>query len=191
MSSNAEKIGWITNLFKTHPALLLSSLYVVASAVGMLYTGVFLWQFDINVFHYAVIGDFLVASLKDPIIWFTVIASVLLLMWDNWTSRSVARRSPGKWLRWYASERYRFLNNFIVLILIICAIYVFAEAEAQDVKEGRGDRVEVTLADASSAEEAVLLDTTGQFLFLYHEDTERVSVHPFENVASITPKPGD
>jgi hypothetical protein len=53
-------------VLREHPALLVSTFYLAASFVGMFYSRAFLRRFGINVFNYAQISDFLLASLKEP-----------------------------------------------------------------------------------------------------------------------------
>ena len=67
-----KKPGWVTALLREHPALLVSVVYVAASTIGMAYSWAFLRHFGINIFNYAQIGDFLLASLKEPSTWLLV-----------------------------------------------------------------------------------------------------------------------
>lgn len=76
----------------------------------MLFSWDYLRLFGINVFNYAQIGDFLLASLKEPITWVIVIVSVLITMVDNKMSRRVGRSGKRRFLKWYGSGRYRLLN---------------------------------------------------------------------------------
>jgi hypothetical protein len=46
--------------------------------------------------------------------------------------------------------------------------------------------VDVTFEPGGVATTSTLLGTTGQFLFLYDPLTERVDIHPFENVHAIS-----
>ncbi|MEM7431259.1 MAG: hypothetical protein AAF351_04875 [Pseudomonadota bacterium] len=187
MSDNAEKISWLRSLFTQHPALLVSLLYVVASFVGMFYAWAFFAHFSINVFHYAIPSDFLVASLKEPIVWALVLVALLAVIEDNARSRRVQRRGAPRWLRWYGTDRYRLINNFALIFLIAFFMYLFANNRAEDVREGGGDYVRVTLADSDAAFDRVLLGTTGQFVFLYDLEHDAVSIHPFENVQTLSP----
>ena len=98
---------WIKPLLREHPALLVTGVYIIASTIGMLYSWDYLRMFGINVFNYAQIGDFLLASLKEPYTWLIVIVSVLLVLADNAMSRRAARRDRPRFLRWYASPGYR------------------------------------------------------------------------------------
>ena len=177
----------IRKVLRDHPALVVSGFYVAASIVGMFYSWAFLRQFGINVFNYAQISDFLVASLKEPLTWALVLISGVLVWLDNASSRRFGRReNRSKWVAWYGTPRYRFYNNFAVIALVAFYIYVFAWDQARDAREGDGKFVDVIFADSGAATEALLLGTTGQFVFLYDDGTERVDIHPIENIHSIS-----
>lgn len=173
-------------VFREHPALIASACYVAASVIGMFWSWAYLRNFGINVFNYAQISDFLLVSIKEPLTWVLVALSVVLVMIDNAYSRRVQRRGRTRWFRWYGSERYRFANNVGAVAIIAVFILAFANLEAAAVKRGEGSRVEVTYAVGGEARSAVLLGTTGQFLFLFEPLTGRVDVHPFEAVHSIS-----
>jgi len=169
-----------------HPALLVSGLYVAASVVGMFWSWSYLRVFGINVFNYAQVTDFLIASLKEPFTWVLVVLAVLMVKADNAYSLRVEKRGKTRWFRWYGSPRYRFINNFGVVALIGTFIFIYATLEAEDTQEGGGRVVDVTFEPGGAATSATLLGTTGQFLFLYDPLTERVDIHPFENVHAIS-----
>lgn len=177
----------IKNVLKEHPALVVSGFYVAASAIGMFYSWALLREFGINVFNYAQISDFLVASLKEPFTWGLVLIAVILAWLDDRSSLRYSRReNKSKWFAWYGSERYRFLNNFAVIALVAFYIYVFAWDQARSLRAGDGKIVDVMFADSGAATTALLLSTTGQFVFLYDDTTERVDIHPIENIHSIS-----
>lgn len=177
----------LKSLFKEHPALIVSAFYISASVIGMFYSWAFLRQFGINVFNYAHISDFLVASLKEPATWALVLLAIVLVQLDNASSRRYGRReNRSKWFAWYGTPRYRFVNNFMVIALIGLYIYAFAWDQARDVRDGDGKIVDVLFADSGAATTALLLGTTGQFVFLYDDTTERVDIHPIENIHSIS-----
>lgn len=170
-----------------HPALIVSAFYVAASVVGMFYSWVFLRAFGVNVFNYAQISDFLLASLKEPFTWALVVLAVLLVGIDNASSRRFERRKKtARWLAWYGSPRYRLVNNFGAVFLVLMFIFTYATVQARQARDGEGKVVDVLFADTGAATTALLLGTTGQFVFLYDDTTGRVDIHPFENIHSIS-----
>ena len=173
-------------LFREHPALLISAFYLSASVIGMFYSWAYLRRFGINVFNYAQISDFLLASLKEPFTWALVVLAVVLVLLDNKSSLRVERRGPGKWWAWYGSPRYRFINNFAAILMVLFFIVAYANRQAMDTLDGEGKLVDVTLTDSDETRTATLLGTTGQFVFLYDSMIERVDIHPIESIHSIS-----
>ena len=173
-------------LFREHPALIVSGFYVLASFVGMFWSWAYLRNFGINVFHYAQISDFLLASLKEPFTWVLVVLAYLMVQADNAYSRRVGQRGKTRWFAWYGSARYRFVNNVGVFALVGVFIFVYATLEAEDTRGGEGDKVDVVFEEGGATRTGTMLGTTGQFLVLYDPLTERVDIHPFEAVYSIS-----
>ena len=173
-------------IFREHPALLVSAFYVAASVIGMFYAWAYLREFGINVFNYSQISDFLLASLKEPFTWVLVVLAVSAVLLDNASSRRVERKGTKKWLRWYASPRYRFINNFAAIYIVLAFIFLYATFQAKDTKAGEGKVVDVVFAESEEVRTSMLLGTTGQFVFLYEPLTERVDIHPIESIHSIS-----
>ena len=176
----------IARMLREHPALIATGFYVLASFVGMFWSWAYLRHFGINVFNYAQVSDFLLASLKEPFTWVLVILAFAMVQADNAFSRRVERKAKTRWFRWYGSAKYRLINNFGAVSLVGVFIFVYATLEAKDTRDGGGDRVDVTFTEGGSVTAATLLGTTGQFLFLYDPATERVDIHPFESVHAIS-----
>ncbi len=185
MDANESAARWLRSLFREHPALLVSALYVAASVIGMFYTWAYLRRFGINVFNYAQISDFLLASLKEPFTWALVIAALLVALGDNAMSRRVERKGT-RWFRWYASPRYRLINNFGALGIVLTYLYLFAIFQAQETRAGEGKVVDVVFADTDITVTSLLLGTTGQFVFLFDAESKDVDIHPIENIHSIS-----
>ena len=173
-------------VFREHPALIASGFYVLASFVGMFWSWAFLRRFGINVFSYAQISDFLLASLKEPFTWVLVVLAFLMVQADNANSRRVESRNRSRWFGWYGSPKYRLVNNVSVVALVAVFIFVYATLEAEDVRDGDGEMVDVVFEEGGTARTGLMLGTTGQFLFLYDPLTERVDIHPFEGIHSIS-----
>lgn len=178
--------GLIRSLLSEHPALLVSVVYVAASTIGMVYSWDYLRHFGINVFNYAQIGDFLLASLKEPFTWLLVIAALVLMVLDNTMSLRAQRKGTPRWLRWYGSNRYRAFNHLVTVGMILLFLHVYADNRVEETLAGNGEMVRVLLADGSKPIEALLLGTTGQFIFLFDATTGRVDIHPNENVQTIS-----
>ncbi|MFQ6006082.1 MAG: hypothetical protein ACE5OQ_11325 [Woeseia sp.] len=175
-------LGSTQRVLREHPALFVSGVYVLASAIGMFYSWDFLRRFDINVFYYAEIGDFLLASLKELYAWALVFAAILLVSLDNAMSRRVEAKVTTRWFRWYGTRRYRSLNYLVALVLVVVFLDAYAISKARQIRAGEGEVVTVMLTDESPQKEQVLLGTTGRFVFLYDHNAQLVYIHPHENV---------
>jgi len=191
MVESRKEDGWILELLRQHPALLVSALYVMASTIGMLFSWDYLRLFGINIFNYAQIGDFLLASLKEPFTWVIVIVSVLLVMADNAMSRRVERGGKRRFFKWYGTRSYRMVNYVGAVVLIVTFTHLYALAKKDKVLAGGGRIVNVQLTESTTKNQVVLLGTTGSFIFLFDPLLQEVAVHPHENVYSISFALGD
>ena len=152
----------------------------------MFYSWAFLSRFGINVFNYAQVSDFLLASLKEPSTWALVFLAVALVLIDNAASRRLEKRGLNKWLGWYGSSRYRVVNNFVAVSLVLAFIFAYAKAQARDTRSGDGKLVDVIFEEGGAAKTAALIGTTGQFVILYNADSRRVDIHPIESIHSLS-----
>ena len=177
---------WLHPIFREHPALLVSVFYVAASVIGMFYSWAYLRHFGINVFNYAQLSDFLLASLKEPFTWALVALAATLVWMDNASSRRAERKNLSRMWSWYGSPRYRLVNNFAAIYMVLMFIFVFAGTQSRDTKAGEAKLVQVVFAEGGAVTVAALLGTTGQFVFLYDSSAERVNIHPIEAIHSIS-----
>lgn len=183
---NETQSNWLKAILREHPALLASVVYFSASSIGMFYSWAFLRHFGVNVFNFSQIGDFLLASLKEPMTWLLVLAALLLTQFDNALSRRCQRKNKRKWLRWYGSGTYRSINYIVLICMVVLFLYIYADRKAEEFRDGNGDHVQVTLADGSEPRTAMLLGTTGQFIFLYEVETRKVDILPNESVQTVS-----
>ena len=178
--------SWARRALAEQPTILVSIVYLIASLIGLLYSWAFLRGFDINVFRYADMSDFLLASLKEPFTWALAILAVIMVALDNTMSLRVQRRGPSRYLRWYASERYRQSNYLVLLFLIVVFLFSYAATKGREIRNGKGEVLTVSLKDSSSPKQLVLLGTTARFVFLYDPKAERVDIHPNESILTMS-----
>jgi len=181
-----KETNLLTATLREHPAMLFSFIYVVASTIGMFFSWDYLRRFGIDIFDYAQLSDFLLASLKEPYTWLLAISAVLLVAVDNAMSRRVESRTRSPWISWYGHPRYRSLNFLIAVFMVVLFLHVYASVLAEDTFDGKGQVVSVKPVDEPRAKTALLLGTTGQFLFLFDTRTREVTVHLHENIHSIS-----
>ncbi len=183
---------WLAAVLRKHPALLISLLYVIASTIGMVFSWDYLRRFGINVFDYAQIGDFLLASLKEPATWALVAAAAALVIADNAFGRVWQRRERSRWMRWYGSYRYKMLNYVTAFVMVVIFISAYARHKANLTYAGSGKVIEYQLTNSNTRRSAIMLGTTAQFVFMFDATTQKVSVLPYESIRVITfPAPGD
>ncbi len=186
MMSESEHEAMPGRLLREHPALLVSAIYIFATAIGMFFSWSFMRNFGVNIFVYAEIGDFLLASFKDPIIWVSVIAMTLGWYSDVRMSRWWGSRERMRGLRWYGTKAYRRWGYPGALVALTYILHLMAANAAADVRAGYRDVVSVSLGDAGRYESVALLYTTARFVFLFDTDTQIVHVHPHESIAEIS-----
>jgi hypothetical protein len=186
MTIDTKQYSLLQRVLSEHPAFLVTSLYFVASSIGLVYSWAYLRGFDINIFHYAEISDFLLASLKEPFTWLLTLLGGLMVTLDNALSRRVAQKSSGRFFRWYASKRYRQVNFIAATIAIIIFLLAYAQRAEREVREGAGDIVNVHLTDGSPAKQLIILATTVKFIMFYDHATQRVDIHPNESISMLS-----
>ncbi len=184
--SGPKPSSWTRRTLAEHPAFLVSGLYLVASVIGLVYSWAFLHGFGINVFRYAEISDFLLASLKEPFTWVLAIFAVAMFLIDNAMSRRLEARGLSRFFRWYGSERYRQMNYLLLAVMIIVFLLSYATSKERAIRDGEGDVISVYLTDASPPKQLIMLGTTGKFVFLFDHVDERVDIHPHESILMIT-----
>ena len=181
-----QEHSYLGQVLREHPALAVTAVYVLASAVGMLFSWEFLLRFGINVFDFAQIGDFLIASLREPLTWLLVLLAILLVVFDNTMSRRWQKKERSVWMRWYGSPRYRLLNYLVALLIVSIFIDAYANYRAKQAFAGNGQIVQVRLVEQSRQRSEILLYSTSEFVFLFEAATQRVTIHPVENIESIS-----
>jgi len=182
----------IARFLANHPGVAVSALYLVASAIGMLDSWWYYRQFNINIFFYSDLADFLLASFRSPTAWLVVGLTALITALDQLGSRRWGRAgSASRRLRWLGSRRYRQSSAALGILMAVAYIVFYAEKRADWITDGRiGHVVQVSFANTpSSAKTAVLLGSTLNFVFLLDRSERSVAVHPYENVAAIVSSP--
>jgi hypothetical protein len=170
-----------------HLGVGISALYVVASAIGMLDSWWFYRQFNINIFLYSDLADFLLASFRSPTAWLVVALTALIVVLDQLGSRRLSRRaSTPRRLGWLGSRRYRQFSAALGFLMAVAYIVYYAEKRADWITDGRiGQQIQITFANAPGIRTAVLLGSTLNFVFLLDRSAGTVAVHPYENVVAI------
>ena len=184
--TDSEEYTPSLRLLREHPALIVSGLYAFATFIGMFYSWRYLRHFDINVFLYAEIGDFLLASFKSPAIWGVVVFMMFVWYYDYRSSLRWGTRERPRGLRWYGTSGYRRWSYPSATIAFLFMLNLYAVTEAEEARLGAVDRSEVKFAESEISRSLFVLDATARFVFLYNPDTHRVYVRPHESITEIS-----
>ncbi|MEO8623147.1 MAG: hypothetical protein ABI625_18875 [bacterium] len=171
--------------------------YLFLTALGMLHRALVFVSFRINVFDYAEPSDFLLAALRDPLIILVCLAPIPAVAVYFRMSYAFQRRSTKtNWLyggeaRRALAQRYRRpLYLLTAGLWALAASLHYANSVSQDLRAGKGRRVQVDLIASPSTSPAdttpqLLLGTTQKYLFLYDATKQVTSVIPVSNISRL------
>ncbi|MEQ1855013.1 MAG: hypothetical protein ABL963_01005 [Longimicrobiales bacterium] len=182
-----------------HLGLVLTLGYLGVTSVGMVSAWALYARFDVNIFHFAQIGDFLLAATAWPLASLSAVLAIaavaVVARIDRYSDR----------YRWYRmlyldSDRVRRVMRSRSAWVLYTVLYLWLAADLHaDWYEGRlrsgsGSAVTVQLQsgtyhgrDASAPFAATFVGATTAYVFLYDRPTGEVTVVPVENVASLVP----
>lgn len=188
----------LRELFRDHPALAVSSAYVAASAIGIMFSFDYYSHFDINFFNFAEISDFLMAVLREPITFLLALGGGLVLAlfrvhtYFEW--RYFSRRPPKSWwLRAYYQASRPFYGNAwmegtVLVLYVFLFISLYGDWKAERILSGESAEF-VWLETEQARREVVLLGATNRFVFAWDPASEHVSIVPHENLMRVIVKP--
>lgn len=186
-------------MLREHPGLLLTVLYLIASLIGLAFSWSLFSQFEINIFSYAEVTDFLMAALREPLT-FPLTASAILVAWaleamGRWEMRMFENHEPRsrlmKGYRRISQAMYRsgWVGPFVFVAYAYLFLGLYGDWKSKQIKLGRGDLIEVHLADDDSSQlgsgKTLLLGTTNKFVFVYDLESQSTDAVPNENIAWI------
>jgi hypothetical protein len=182
-----------------HLGMMLTLGYLAVTVVGMVSSWALYARFGVNVFHFAQIGDFLLAATAWPVASLSVVlalvAVAILFRVDRWGDRY-------RWYRrlYFDSERVRVIFRSKPMFAAYAVAYVWlatvlhADWYENRLRSGEGARVRVELQSGTYLGrmgtipfEADLIGATTAYVFLYDRDSGRVTVVPVENLATLSP----
>jgi hypothetical protein len=182
---------------KEHPALGLTSGYLLISLLGLSYEWTLFRQFAVNYFHYAEVTDFLMGAFREPVTFALALSAVavgkLAHLQLEWEDRWFRRREPRSWLgrgyrRFSRSGFNRYSPVGLFFLYVVLFIWIYSDHRAERIREGGGYRVQVTLSERSPADaafSATLLGTSSRFVFLFEARAGLTWVVPHENLSWI------
>ncbi|SFU20153.1 hypothetical protein SAMN04489724_0254 [Algoriphagus locisalis] len=160
---------------------ILTVAYIFSVAVGMLFTHHKYKEFNINIFDYADILDFLIAPFSDfAILWFIIASSALiglLLVGDTY----FRKKYPYAYSRFnFGIDKKQWFSQYrVISFIILFALYLVLAAQAygsyykKQVMES--SPIEIRFAD-NETKRGLLVGKTKDIIFLL--DGERISAIP-------------
>lgn len=197
--------SWVLRMFavmKREPVLFVTLGYLFISFVGMWANYWFYSRFDLQVLEYMQASDFLVAGLRDPR-YVLVLAGMLAVSWLVTWPQFLKQRDPQraarlrrKWgIGWLFSEsrlmRWPGMSQETGLVFGfvwggIWLLWAYVVDKANDIRDGGGHVVAVTMADQRPlAGDIRLLGTSSAFVFLWWPGEKRAEALPIESIARI------
>jgi hypothetical protein len=182
-----------------HLGMMLTLGYLAVTIVGMVSSWALYARFGVNVFHFAQIGDFLLAATAWPLaslsVVFALVAIAIIMRLDRWADRY-------RWYRlmYFDSDRARSVFRSRPMLAVYAALYVWlatvmhANWYESRLRSGEGARVRVELQSGTylgrmgtTPFEAALIGATSGYVFLYDAASAQATVVPLENLASLVP----
>lgn len=192
----------VPSWLRDNPGLVLSSLYLLLSAVGLLYQFLFFRRFKLNVLEFSDAADFLMVVVREPLT--VAMASLgLFFYWGYmWTSLRIAGWCYRRWPRWRkdpvklaaSREKARKMvpsaQAMFILTYAVLFTMLYSTWQAKRARDGDFPRVMVQFKTDAVAQaapfEATLLGSTSRFMFLYRPETKRAEAVPFDAIAQLS-----
>jgi hypothetical protein len=183
--NNQPAFQWFAGSFKSHPTLIISLIYFIASVWGMLYEVFLLLEFRIYAFHYSRIYEFFLSAFKAYEVSIVSILCVLLILYFFFHLSKIKRERKIK--------RF-FLKGAITIIILLMFLfpYIYAALRADYLRTAPQKIVSVVVKTDNtvySAEffksEVVLISSSENFLYLYHRNSKKSFVIPISNILLI------
>ena len=182
----------LNDFFKSHPALILTLLFIQISTVGMVYDYALLQQFGINVFQFAELNDFFLAAFKEP---FVLIQSVLTLF----VIPAVLGITKNRWdlvsSLIHKKKTMYFGTIFIILVYTLIPPYLGGKSAGKVLANGWNSIDKVYLVRKTNPngmfpdkEPLYLVTSTDKFMFFYNDKSKTVKVLNLANFAGLERK---
>ncbi|AQA17334.1 hypothetical protein BST95_02920 [Halioglobus japonicus] len=196
-------LGHVIKFVKESTGLAITFAYLILIISSMAYLGIFYGRFNVDILKLVSLEDILVTPIRRPDIIVAIVAITIAVSINDALARYNARLSQGyvgKKKPWYirfyervffffpatAQGHYRLtVASFFGFLCFYIAFFAYAEAE--DVLEGNGYEVFLTLSEKADSRSVILLGTTSLYVIVYDSQSGQVRVHQMESVASITP----
>ena len=205
-NTETDQQSGINLLLQQNPGLGVTLIYLVISLIGLMFSWALFSEFNVNIFNFTEVSDFLLAALREPMT-FVMAGSALLVTWIiDWLTMHEARywniKSPkSKIAKAYVKSqklgRHPIARVFIFVLYSYLFISIYGSWKAKEIKAGKGQVIRVQLTEPvpdSRGEnqsgngvviEGTLLGSTNKYLFLYDPESRITSAMPEENIVRV------
>lgn len=193
-------------LLQQNPGLGVTLIYLAISLIGLMFSWSLFSEFNVNIFNFTEVSDFLLAALREPMT-FVMAGSALLVTWlIDWLAMHETRywniKSPkSKFAKTYVKSqklsRHPIARVFIFVLYSYLFISIYGDWKANEIKAGKGQVIRVQLTepvpDNGGENQAgnevviqgILLGSTNKYLFLYDPESGITSAMPEENIVRV------
>lgn len=175
------------NIFKVKDLqTYISGFYILLVGIGMVFEYYKYELFDINIFEYANIFDFLIAPFRDPVIFIFVFISVAIMnvfyIFDTWVKNKFGRVYSFLALRLDKRSWFESIRKLLAIVLGI--FYIFTSARVWGAKnkkriESKKEGIEIVFSDNDKMT-GVEVGKTDEVIFL--KSGELITVVPYKSI---------
>lgn len=186
--------------FRESTGLAIATAYLALILSSMAYLYVLFNAFDISIVKYVTFEDILATPIKNPAIVLAFIVVFLFLYAADLGNRYRARQQikyanitkPASFkiiqiIFWAPKKRKTNIKTTALIVTMCFTVFIFSFAtdEADNIKEGVGSHIEISLADDDKAIQSILLGTTINYVFTYNPETNDSIVFSVEAIKSL------
>ncbi|MBP6863912.1 MAG: hypothetical protein KBC32_01445 [Candidatus Didemnitutus sp.] len=187
---------------RDNPGLVLSTLYLALSVVGLFYQFLFFRRFQLNVLEFSDATDFLMVVVREPLTvamaslglafyWAYMRATlgIMAQVFRRWPrlrgSDEKLAKSREKARRIAPSMQAAFIITYAALFTML-----YSSWQAKRARSGGFPSVTVEFKvgarEGATPAEVTLLGTTARFVFLYYPETKRAAAVPLDAIATLS-----
>jgi len=197
----------ISLLLQQNPGLGFTLIYLAISMLGLLFSWALFSEFNINIFNFTEVSDFLLAALREPMTFLLAGSAILVTRLLHWLGKIEIRHWAAKdpktrFARFYLRSS-KAVNSHPITQLVIFVLYsylfisLYGGWKARQIKAGEGQVIRVQLtepvvdnrdenqAGSNVIIQGILLGSTNKYLFLYDPESGITSAMPEENIVRV------
>ncbi len=202
--TNTESVqqSGINLLLQQNPGLGVTLIYLAISLIGLMFSWALFSEFNVNIFNFTEVSDFLLAALREPMT-FVMAGSALLVTWlidwltmhetRYWNIKSPKSKLAKAYVKSQKLGRHPIARVFIFMLYSYLFISLYGSWKGQEIKAGKGQVIRVQLTEPVPDRhgenqvviEGILLGSTNKYLFLYDPESGITSAMPEENIVRV------